>query len=787
MNWKSIKLKVENGNSVYLYLIFLLISFLLYGNTLPHKYNIDDAFLTNGNPQVKKGLGGLYEIFTSPYSDREDYVFGYRPIAKATFAIEYSIWGFNPLLSHLLNILLYSLSLFLLYILLRKIFGNQIKHRIWFIVLLFAAHPIHTEVVCSLKNREELLYLLFGFLSLWYFIRLYEYRKWYFFVLGIISLFLSLLSKQTGVVFIAIIPLSIIFISEFKFEFIQKTWLFKRNSYLLIVGLWWCSIIIHNILKELYPFTDYKWIDQILILACGLTMLWQMRKNQNLLTFKSLVSSLSLWIIILLMIMFTATYANFHFFISLIFVFAFIPFIKFSSIELLIELKKLKFSKHVLQLIGILAIIFTTTFIIFILTERITYEIAGTQDSKLYFWQNPLYFGSTETSLLANGFYSFLAYLKLLFFPYPLRFYYGYATIEMHTLLNPVVWIGFLLLVISFISGFQGYIRKRAWGFGLLIFIFALIPFLNFKWIVPGIIAERLSYLASFGFCIAFVDLLFYISEIKPQLLKQSTIRIILTLIIVVFSIMTFQRNKAWKNPQTLFETDLPHLTNSVKANDLYAAWSLRSAQELMAKNAPSNQIKAKLDQSLYHYKRTVQIYPPHLEGWNNVGIMYAKYYGNQTEALFYFNKAISYDSSYVNPYINIGSIFLINKSYQKALDTYLRVYKFQADNLEINNGIVQSYYGLNDTIQAVIWNNKVLNELKSPEMYYSNQGNYYLRNGDTTNAIIWLEKAFDVKKSDIDLCVFLGKYYSSQQNRIKASYFHDIATNIKKSKTGQK
>lgn len=387
-----------------------------------------------------------------------------------------------------------------------------------------------------------------------------------------------------------------------------------------------------------------------------------------------------------------------------------------------------------------------------------------------------------EISLLTNGFNTFAEYCKLLFFPYPLRFYYGYATIDIVSLFDPMVWIGFVLLFTTLLSGIVAYFNKKNYGYGFLILLIGIIPFLNFKWIVPGIIAERLVYLASIGFSIAIVDLLYQFSESKFSFIKPKQIHFLIGIIIVVFSYMTIQRNKAWSNPQTLFETDLPHLSNSVKANDLYAAWLLRSAQELMAKNAPVQQIKSKLDLSLFHFKRTVQIYPKHLEGWNNVGIMYTKFFNNPDEALFYFNKAISYDSSYINPYINIGAIEIIRKNYQNALNTYRKILKYDSLNTSAYNGIVQSYYGLKDTIEANNWNVKVLNDLNSPDMYYANKGSYYLQNYDTINAVVCFETAFDFNKKDINLCVFLGKYYSSKQNNSKANYYHDMATRIRNS-----
>ena len=76
----------------------------------------------------------------------------YRPFSLVTFAIEHQIAeGDNPFISHLINILLYSLLCFILYKLLIAIqeWLGQRNHPLqvaFFSTLLFAVHPIHTEV-----------------------------------------------------------------------------------------------------------------------------------------------------------------------------------------------------------------------------------------------------------------------------------------------------------------------------------------------------------------------------------------------------------------------------------------------------------------------------------------------------------------------------------------------------------------------------------------------------------------------------------------------------------------
>ncbi len=72
--------------------------------------------------------------------------------------------------------------------------------------LIFMAHPVHTEVVANIKSRDEILSFLNGTLAL---LLVFDYSKsknWISLALAVIFFFLSLLSKETAMTTLAIIP-----------------------------------------------------------------------------------------------------------------------------------------------------------------------------------------------------------------------------------------------------------------------------------------------------------------------------------------------------------------------------------------------------------------------------------------------------------------------------------------------------------------------------------------------------------------------------------------------------
>jgi protein O-mannosyl-transferase len=214
---------------------FLILCFLLYGNTIPNKYSIDDDLVTANNEMVKKGVSGIPKIFTTLYQNMDNFKYEYRPIVKLSYALEFEIFGSNPGISHFINILLYFLSSVLLFFILRKVFYQSSLIFPLIIVTLFIAHPIHTEVVASLKNRDELLSFFFSLITLICSIKLGETQKKIYFIPAFLSFAVALLSKQSALVYAALCPLTLLFIpSRTKFKSIVFLFLLLLSAYFLM-------------------------------------------------------------------------------------------------------------------------------------------------------------------------------------------------------------------------------------------------------------------------------------------------------------------------------------------------------------------------------------------------------------------------------------------------------------------------------------------------------------------------------------------------------------------------
>lgn len=197
------------------YILVFLFAFLLYGNSLKNNYSLDDEIVTSTykqkNPRIEKGIKGIPGLFKSYYVETGKQNYDYRPVALVSFALEYQFFKNKPYIGHLINVLIYGLTCVLVFSLLAKIFS---KHHLLYpliMALVFAAHPLHTEVVDNIKNRDELLSFLFALCSMHYALKYVDKKNIKPIVLSVFFLLLALLSKKTALIFIALIPLTIYF------------------------------------------------------------------------------------------------------------------------------------------------------------------------------------------------------------------------------------------------------------------------------------------------------------------------------------------------------------------------------------------------------------------------------------------------------------------------------------------------------------------------------------------------------------------------------------------------
>lgn len=197
-------------------MLVFLVAFAVYANTLGHGFVLDDMAVITHNKYVQQGTGGIRAIWTTPslsgFADRQVAAGTavndlYRPVSLTLFAIEHQLYGSGAFAGHLFNVLLFAGCALLFYLVLLRLLGHSHSYIALLAGLLFAVHPVHTEVVANIKSRDELLCFFFAFSALILALRYVDTGRVTMLIATALTFFISLLSKETSVSFVVVLPL----------------------------------------------------------------------------------------------------------------------------------------------------------------------------------------------------------------------------------------------------------------------------------------------------------------------------------------------------------------------------------------------------------------------------------------------------------------------------------------------------------------------------------------------------------------------------------------------------
>lgn len=610
-------------HKLYAALIIFLCGFLLYVNTYPNGYAFDDSFVTAQNPVVRKGLSGIAEIIRTPYATIKDLNFDYRPLVKISFAIEYELFGENPHISHLLQALLYAGCCLFLFFVLIRIFPSYNILLPFTAALLFAAHPIHTEVVAGLKSRDELICFFFCLCTIYYLIRGWTENRKYFYLIAFLLFPFAILGKLSGMILIAWIPLLLYYVKPIKRY---------RSLIMISAGFLIMSLLIAGAIK-LWVFSPANELSR-----------------------------------------------------------------KFHYVE---------------------------------------NPLAGTKDAFLYM----------GTALNCLWFY-----LKKLIIPHPLGWYYGYNMIAVE---NPWAIIPVLSLTIHtvlFVWAIYGLPKRSPYSLAILLYLTAIAPFINIISILPGIVAERVTFFASVGFCLALALLILKLTgiDIKNKSLKLNPLFSIVTVtVLLLYSVKVISRNTDWKDTETIFSRDIAYLNNSVEAHEKYGLLLQRNYRRT---DNPARDAWM-IEEAFRQYKRALKIMPHNAESLSRIGEIFAITYKNPDQALSYYKQALAFDPiDKARIYFDMAYCYDLKNDYKPAIEHYHTTMQLDPGYIAAwqNLSVLYSRMGMNDS--AILYNRVLLERDIHSEYGNSNMGFFFKKMGEMDSARYYFNKALAINPNRKDV-----------------------------------
>ena len=302
--------------------------------------------------------------------------------------------------------------------------------------------------------------------------------------------------------------------------------------------------------------------------------------------------------------------------------------------------------------------------------------------------------GNLYTCLLTTS-RIFTSYLKLLLFPINLSTEHIVSISK--SVFEPRVVVSIFILVMVFILILRSFRYSGLFTFsGFWIFI----PFIAVSNIVPlhHPMAERYLYLSCAGFSL-FTGLA-YTKIIYNRYLSTNlkrTVILILIIILSLYSIRTFTRNKIWRDKETFWK------------------------HEVLNKPGP-------------HRARS----------YSNLGLVYYRE-GNYDEAEKWFRKSLETSPYYSQVHNNLGLIYFKKGEYNKAIGEFKQVAELDPSFMQVNSNLCLSYLRAGDLDKAFEYGKKALRGNPYLAEAHSNLGQVYLAKKKPDKAIESFKKALEL------------------------------------------
>jgi len=261
-------------------------------------------------------------------------------------------------------------------------------------------------------------------------------------------------------------------------------------------------------------------------------------------------------------------------------------------------------------------------------------------------------------------------YISLLIYPNPTRLNLDHDFAISRSLLSPPTTLLCISLIIVLI-GLAFYIAKKRRLLSFCILWFFGNLFIESSFIGLEIIFEHRLYLPSM-----LVSTALAVSAwkwIKPGKVAIS----VLTVIALLFCVWTYQRNKVWADPVTLWKDCAAKSPQKPRAN-----YNLANALRT----------QGKIDDAIGYYNRTLALDPNRADA--HIGLARSYFDLEDIEkSLAHSNQALEIDPNCADAYYNIGVILSGQEKIDKAIEYYNQALRIKPWFPEPCNNIAVSFY----------------------------------------------------------------------------------------------
>ncbi|MDP4266633.1 MAG: tetratricopeptide repeat protein [Bacteroidota bacterium] len=310
-----------------------------------------------------------------------------------------------------------------------------------------------------------------------------------------------------------------------------------------------------------------------------------------------------------------------------------------------------------------------------------------------------LYNVSAYSSLdkLLFPFYAIMFYVYKMFVPANLAIIYPYPAKVGGVLPGIYYFAPIAFISLALITYFS--LRKtKLLLYAVLFYLACIILVIQVLPVGMSLASDRYFYISCLGFFYAGGEGFTYLynKKLSGKISLKYIITGIAALIILSYSIATFQRAKVWTNSLTLWTDMIPKEPQIDKVYYGIGTYWYRIGDKQGVDDKARKEAKEK---AKYFYKKTLECNQSNEKALNNLGNCYyneAKY----DSAFIYYSKLVQVNPKYTLGLHNLGNYYYAKLNMQKAIEYYNRV-------IDIDPNFSLTYYTLGLCYQALRDDNK--------------------------------------------------------------------------------
>ncbi|XP_011834962.1 PREDICTED: transmembrane and TPR repeat-containing protein 1 [Mandrillus leucophaeus] len=294
---------------------------------------------------------------------------------------------------------------------------------------------------------------------------------------------------------------------------------------------------------------------------------------------------------------------------------------------------------------------------------------------------------------------------------------------------------------------------------GLLFLVFPFIPASNLFFRVGFVVAERVLYMPSMGYCILFVHglskLCTWLNRCGATTLIVSTV-----LLLLLFSWKTVKQNEIWLSRESLFRSGVQTLPHNAKVHYNYA-------------NFLKDQGRNK--EAIYHYRTALKLYPRHASALNNLGTLIR----DTAEAKMYYQKALQLHPQHNRALFNLGNLLKSQEKKEEAITLLKDSIKYGPEFADAYSSLAsllaeqERFKEAEEIYQAGIKNCPDSSDL------HNNYGVFLVDTGLPEKAVAHYQQAIKLSPSHHVAMVNLGRLYRSLGENSMAEEWYKRALQV--------